>query len=107
MILCLRAVMQVLLKIHSSPECNIIALCDQDILGKRFEENDNILDVDKSFYNGKEASKEEICTALSECTSATIAGNEAVGIALECGVLSKDGVKELCGIKYALMFRLH
>lgn len=98
--------MSVLLKIHSSPERNIIAICDKCILGKRFEENDNILDVDKAFYEGKEASKEEICTALSECASATIAGNEAVGIALECDAISEDGVKELCGIKHAMMFRL-
>ncbi len=98
--------MPIILKIHSSTECDVIALCDKDLLGKRFEENDNILDVDKAFYEGKEASKEEICTALSECASATIVGNESVALALECNALSKNGVKEICGIKHAMVFRL-
>ncbi|MCK5233894.1 MAG: DUF424 family protein [Candidatus Aenigmarchaeota archaeon] len=98
--------MQIHLKVHSFPEGKVIAICDKDILGKHFEENDSVLDVDTAFYEGKEASKEEICTSLSDCTSATIAGNNAIEIALKCKAISKGGVKELCGIKYALMFRL-
>ena len=98
--------MPVFLKVHSFPEGKVVALCDKDILGKRFEEKELVLDIDNDFYEGKEASKEEICRALSECASAIIAGNEAVGIALECNAVSEVGVKEVCGIKHTMMFRI-
>ncbi len=98
--------MPVFLKIHSFPEGNVIALCDKDILGKRFEEKELVLDIDKDFYEGEEASKEDVFKALGECVSATIAGNEAVALALECNAVSEGGVKEVCGIKCALMFRI-
>ncbi len=98
--------MQVLLKIHSFPEGNVVALCDKDILGKRFEEKELVLDIDKDFYEGEKASKEDVFKALGECVSATIAGNEAVALALECGVLTEAGVKDVLDIKHAMMFRI-
>lgn len=98
--------MPLLLTLHKSPEGNIVALCDKDILGKRFEEKGIVLDIKKDFFGGKTASEKEISEALSGCLSANIVGNEAVAAALRCGAISDGGVKSVAGIKFAMLFKL-
>lgn len=98
--------MALLLKIHKSPEGDIVALCDTDILGKKFEEKGIILDVKNDFFGGKAAAKKEVSRALSECYTANIAGNGAVKAALECGEIAESGVKSVAGVKYAMIFRI-
>lgn len=98
--------MALLLKVHPSPEGNLVAVCDKEILGKRFEDGKVVLDVKKDFFGGKAASKKALSEALIGCYSATIFGNEAVEVALKCKAISEGGVKSVSGVKYALLFRL-
>ena len=38
---------------------DVVALCDSELLGKKFEEGDFQLDIKESFYKGDEVSEEE------------------------------------------------
>ena len=40
------------IKIHRSYR-NVVAICDAEILGKKFEEGKRVLDVRESFYNNE------------------------------------------------------
>jgi hypothetical protein len=39
-------------KIHKTENKDIVAVCDEDLLGKKFEEKELILDVSEEFYKG-------------------------------------------------------
>lgn len=85
----------------------IVAVCDSELLGKRFEEEKFQLDVKESFYKGKEVSKEELLEIMKRMTredaTFNIVGKESVSIALEAGIIEKEGIKEIKGIPFALV----
>ena len=93
-------------KIHKAYR-EIVAVCDSDILGKQFEEGIKILDVRENFYKGEEKEKEELVEFLKdmamEDATFNIVGKDSVNCALEAGIISQEGVRNVQGIPFALV----
>ena len=81
----------------------IVAICDKEIIGKKFQEGELTLMLETSFYKGAEASEKEIKDALSSATIANIAGEKAIACAIECGCVDPDTVIFIDGIPHAQM----
>ena len=47
------------MKFHESKGGNILALCDEELLGKKYKEGEMVIDLEKygSFYNGQSVSE--------------------------------------------------
>ena len=94
------------IKIHEAYRL-IVAICDSDILGKKFEEGNMQLDVGERFYKGEELKKEEIITLLKkyskEDATFIIAGKESINAAIDLGIIDKNAVKKIAGIPHALV----
>ncbi len=84
----------------------IVAVCDRDILGKKFREGKLVLKLDSSFYKGDEANEIEVKDALSSATIANIAGEKAIACAVECGCIDPDAIIFIEGIPHAQMIRI-
>ena len=86
---------------------DIVAICDSELLGKRFEEGKFQLDIKESFYKGEEKTKSEVLDVIKkmsiEDATFNIVGKEATNTALEAGIISKQGIKEIQGIPFALV----
>ena len=86
---------------------DVVAICDSSILGKKFEQGDLQLDIKESFYKGEEVSEEkaiEIMKSMSEEDSTfNIAGEESVNAAIKAGIISKESVKKVQDIPFALV----
>ena len=86
---------------------NIVAICDSELLGKKFEENKFQLNIKESFYKGEEKDKEEVLEIIKDMSKEdatfNIVGKEAVNTALEAGIITKQGIKEIQGIPFALV----
>jgi len=95
-----------LIKIHKSYR-DVIAICDSELLGKKFEQGNMQLDLTGEFFNGKEKSESEILgimkDASTEDASFNIIGKKATDLALKTGIISKEGVKKVQGIPFALV----
>jgi hypothetical protein len=85
----------------------IVAICDSELLGKRFEEDKFQLDIKESFYKGEEKTKPEVLEIIKrmsvEDATFNIVGKEATETALEAGIIAKEGIKEIQGIPFALV----
>jgi hypothetical protein len=94
-----------LVKIHKSYR-DVVAICDSDLIGKTFEEGNRILEVRESFYNGEELDEKktiELMKSLDkEDATFNIVGKESVNAALKAGIISKEGIKAVQGIPFAL-----
>jgi len=96
-----------LVKIHKSYR-DVIAICDSELLGKKFEETgkNTQLDLTGEFFRGEEKTEEEtrelIEDALKEDAIFNIVGKQSISIALETGVIKKQGVIKIQGIPVAL-----
>ncbi len=95
-----------LLKIHKSYR-GVVAVCDSELLGKKFEEGQKILEVRESFYNGEEIKEKKMIELMSdlakEDATFNIIGKNSVNAALKAGIISKKGIKKVQGVPFALV----
>ncbi len=84
----------------------LIAVCDCDILGKRFSEGDLRLEVSTDFFGRERASVSEVEAALARATMANFVGCRAVEHAVRLGYVDKENVLSIDGVLCAQMVRM-
>ncbi|MDP2767231.1 MAG: DUF424 family protein [Candidatus Methanoperedens sp.] len=84
----------------------IVAVCDKNIIGKKFMEGELVLKLEEGFYKGDEVCEEEVKEALSCATIANIAGKKSIACAVECGCIDPDTVIFIEGIPHAQMVQI-
>ncbi|MGI6008834.1 MAG: DUF424 domain-containing protein [Methanomethylophilus sp.] len=88
-------------KTHKHPGETIIAVCDEEVLGKSFAAEKVHITVSEGFYGGDLIDEEELRSRLGAFTILNIAGNRAVEIAIEMKIVDRDAVMEIGGILHA------
>lgn len=87
---------------------DVVAVCDKELLGKKFEEGKFQLDIKESFYKGKETSEEDLIKIMKsfsrEDATFNIVGKKSVATALKAGIVSEDDVGKIKGIPFVLIF---
>ncbi|HZX12349.1 MAG TPA: DUF424 family protein [Candidatus Nanoarchaeia archaeon] len=94
------------LKKHHTGTMEILALCDDNVLGKTFQEEGLKLAVSEHFYNGGHVSPEQALEALNNATSANIVGQESINLSLQAGLITNKHLLKIQGIPYTLIFNL-
>jgi len=93
-------------KIHKSYR-TVVAVCDSELVGKKFEEGIKQLDVRKNFYKGEEKSFDELVELFkfqkAEDATFNIVGKASIKAAKEAGLISNDGIKYIEKIPYSLI----
>ena len=93
-------------KVHKSYR-NVVAICDSELLGKRFEEDKFQLDVKENFYKGEKLSEKEMISEMKrmsrEDATFNIVGEKSVNAAIKAEIISKDTVGEIAGIPFAMV----
>jgi len=92
----------VLVKIHESAGNSILAVADEDLIGKTFDEGDLHLEITERFYKGEEKSEEEIIALMKGSTNTNIVGEKSIAIALKAGIITEDSVIKIQGIPHAI-----
>jgi hypothetical protein len=86
---------------------NVVAICDSELLGKKFEEGYFQLDVREGFYKGEEMDEKKVNQIISkmseEDATFNIVGKESVAIAIKAGLIQKEGIKKIQGIPFAMV----
>jgi hypothetical protein len=94
-----------IVKIHEAYR-NVVAICDSEILGKKFEEGRLQLDLSGSFFMGEEKTEEEVREIIEdqkrEDATFNIAGEKACRLALEAGLIDQSGISRVDGVPVAL-----
>lgn len=94
------------LKTYKSGKEVLIAVCDCEILGKRFEDGPLHVDVCADFFGNKKATPGEVEKALDNATIANIMGRRAVDYAIKLGYVDRENVLVIAGIPCAQMVRM-
>jgi uncharacterized protein len=86
---------------------DIVAVCDSDLVGKKFEEGKMQLDVKENFFSGEEMNEEETIKVLEkmadEDATFNIIGEKSIEAALKAGIISEESVCEIQGIPFVLI----
>ena len=95
-----------LVKIHKSYR-TVIAICDSDLIGKKFHEGKKQLDLRENFYKGKNMSYDKVVKLMKfqskKDATFNIVGTESIKAAEEAGIISKNSSLEISGIPYNLV----
>ena len=91
------------LKAYKSGKETLIAVCDCEILGKRFEEGPLHIDVCADFFGNEMATPEEVERSLSNATIANFVGQFAVDFAIKRGYVDRENVLVIDGVPCAQM----
>jgi len=95
-----------LVKMHSSYR-NVMAVCDEDLLGKTFEEGNRQIDIKEGFFGGDNKPEKEVIEEMrrfsDEDGTFNIVGVNSVAAALKAGVIKEDGVIRIQDIPIALV----
>ena len=91
----------IIAKLHQNQEGQkILALCDKDLLGKKFEQGKLQLDLTSDFYQGEEKSEEEIKELVKEVYIINLVGKESLQL-IEDLNLSPEKVITIQNIPHA------
>ena len=95
-------IIQMIVKIHKTDKNNIIlAICDSDLLGKKFEEKNKQLDLTSNFYNGQEMSDKEVCDLMRKAYIINLVGKKSITLAINGDLISGNNINKIKGIPYA------
>ena len=71
----------------------ILAVCDEELIGKELWFGDNKFEVSETFYCGEKIrTEEELAVLLLEAISLNILGNRAVRLALKLGLVHEESI---------------
>ena len=93
-------------KIHHAYR-EVVAVCDEDLIGKTFEEGNFQLEVKESFFKEETISEEELIELMldfsKEDATFNIIGKESINCALNAGIIEKNTIKKINNIPFALV----
>jgi len=90
--------------IHKSGSELILAACDSDIHGRKFEDGDLVIDLGGPYFDGSEVTEDEFRGMLAQATSGTLVGRRTIDIAIGCDCIHRDAVADIAGVPHALFF---
>lgn len=93
------------LKIHRSYR-PVVALCDKNLIGKKFEEGKRQLELRENFYKGEEVSEAKAVKILQfqsrDDATFNIVGEKATLAAIKAKIISNEFISCVQGIPFAL-----
>ena len=86
---------------------DIIAICDSELIGKKFYEGKFQLDVKESFFKGDETDEEKAVEIMKdmvkEDSTFNIVGEKSINTALKAGIITNKGIGKINNIPFALV----
>lgn len=96
---------EIYIKIHNAYR-RIVAVCDSDLIGKKFEEGNTQIDVKEMFYKGDLVDEEKALEILKEEAEEdacfNFVGEISCNLGIKTGIVKRDNILEIQGIKHAM-----
>ena len=87
-------------------DTSMLNICDADLLGRTLNKGNLTLKISQEYYGEKVVEKEEAESLLKESSSINMVGKEIISLSTDMGVGSQEGVKEIDGIPFLIVFKM-
>ncbi len=84
----------------------MLNICDADLLGKKITEKELKVHISQSYYGEKIVEKEEAKTLLKNSSIINMVGKEIVSLSTSLGIGSEDGIKEIDGVPFLIVYKM-
>ncbi len=96
-----------IVKIHKKDDKTIVAVCDSDLIGHKFEDKDLQLDLSSDFYKGEELNEIETGDLIRNADVVNLVGKNSVKLGLKEGVVDETHIIIIKDIPHAQAIVLH
>ncbi len=79
----------------------LLAACDEELLGTIHQEGQFRLEVTEGFYDGERVDAKTLAQAMRGCTVANLVGQEAVGLAVDLGLVDEANILRIGDVPHA------
>jgi len=83
----------------------LLAICDEELLGKTLREGKIVFKISEDFYKGKKISVDQAVSMIENSTIINLIGNECVKKAIENGYVHPGAVLKIEGISHAQIMK--
>ena len=84
----------------------MLNICDADLLGRTLNRGNFTLKISEKYYAQKVVEKEEAKDLLRRANNINMVGKEIISLSVNMGIDSQEGVKEIDGIPFLLVFKM-
>jgi len=90
-----------IVNLHKSDGKIILAVCDKELIGKKFVEKNMQLDLTSNFYKGKEMSDEELGVLINKAYIVNLVGKKSVDFGIKKGIVAEKHIITVKNIPHA------
>lgn len=98
--------MKFYVKVYKVQSELMVAVCDEEVHGKCYEEGDLVIKGDEKFYGEEKRDKEDVLELLRQATIANLLGRRIVEEGVRIGIIDPDKVIRVKGVLHAQMVRM-
>lgn len=84
----------------------MLNICDTELLGKTLNKGSFALKISEKYYADKVVEKEEAEELLRRSDNINMVGKEIISLSVDLGIGSQDGVKEIDGVPFLIVFKM-
>jgi len=84
----------------------MVAVCDEEVYGKCYEEGGVVLRGEKKFYGDELKGRKETMRLLRQATIANLLGKDIVEQGIKIGIIDPANVLRVKGVPHAQMVRM-
>ena len=98
------------IKEYSTPQGVVVAMCDEELLGKLFVDGEKHLDLEKysNFYKGELIDEKDAGERIrgNELYSANIVGKRAVEVVIKGGLAGEGDIDTISEVPYVHIYKI-
>ena len=92
-----------LAKLHISSEREIVSICDENLIGKKFETEDLQIDVTERFYKGEKVDEKQLLAIVKDVNSINAVGKDSIKFLLDNKFIEKENIIKIGNIPHAIV----
>jgi len=83
----------------------MLNICDADLVGRIIKKEDFSLNISKSYFADRFVEKIEAEELLKKYAIINLVGKETISLSINLGIGSLQGIKEIEGVPFLLVFK--
>jgi len=87
-------------------DTRMLSICDADLLGTTLNSDNFTLKISEKYYAEKVVEKEGAKDLLRRSKNINMVGKEIISLSVNMGIGSQEGVKEVDGIPFLIIFKM-
>jgi len=88
-------------KVHELNGRKVVAICDEDLIGKKFTDKNLQINVSETFYHGEKKTDEEVLKLMNDSPNLNLVGMRTIKLALEGNIIKKGDILKIKKVPHA------